>query len=72
MRTEKSVDPTKLKKWLIALGVAYLLFPRDLLPDYLGRGLGFAANQLPDLFFLPSRYNNQDVVDRLNHFGMEK
>ena len=46
MRAEKSVDPTKLKKWLIALGVAYLLFPRDLIPDYLGRGLGLIDDAL--------------------------
>lgn len=32
--------PGKLKKWLILIGILYLVFPRDLIPDYLGRGLG--------------------------------
>lgn len=34
------MSPRKLKKWLVALAVLYLLVPRDLIPDYLGRGLG--------------------------------
>lgn len=34
------VDPKRLKRWLIVAAVAYLLFPRDLVPDFLGRGLG--------------------------------
>jgi DnaJ like chaperone protein len=32
--------PRKLKKWLIIIAVLYLVFPRDLIPDFLGRGLG--------------------------------
>ena len=32
--------PRKLKKWLVIIGVLYLVFPRDLIPDFLGRGLG--------------------------------
>jgi DnaJ-domain-containing protein 1 len=40
MRALANIDPAKFKKWLIALGVAYLLFPRDLIPDWMGRGLG--------------------------------
>jgi uncharacterized membrane protein YkvA (DUF1232 family) len=35
------MDPRALKKWLIVTAVLYLLFPRDLIPDFLGRGLGF-------------------------------
>lgn len=35
------MTPRKLKPWLIAAGVAYLLLPRDLIPDFAGRGLGF-------------------------------
>jgi len=34
------MGPKNLKKWLIVLGVLYLVFPRDLIPDFLGRGLG--------------------------------
>ena len=34
------MDPRKLKKWLIIIAVLYLLFPRDLIPDFLGSGLG--------------------------------
>jgi DnaJ like chaperone protein len=33
-------DPRNLKKWLILIAVLYLVFPRDLIPDFLGRGLG--------------------------------
>ena len=33
-------DPRNLKKWLIIIGVLYLVFPRDLIPDFLGGGLG--------------------------------
>ena len=33
-------DPRNLKKWLIIIAVLYLVFPRDLIPDFLGRGLG--------------------------------
>jgi len=29
-----------LKTWLILIAVVYLIFPRDLIPDFLGRGLG--------------------------------
>ncbi len=41
-------DPqlARLKRWLIAAGVVYLLLPRDLLPDFLGRGLGLADDLL--------------------------
>ena len=34
------MGPKNLKKWLIIIAVLYLVFPRDLIPDYLGRGLG--------------------------------
>ncbi len=33
-------DPRNLKKWLIIIAVLYLVFPRDLIPDFLGSGLG--------------------------------
>ncbi len=35
-------DPqrARLKRWLIAVAIVYLLLPRDLFPDFLGRGLG--------------------------------
>ena len=35
-----------LKKWLIIIAVVYLLFPRDLIPDFIGRGLGFIEDLL--------------------------
>ena len=41
------MSPEKLKKCLIALAVVYFVFPRDLIPDFLGRGLGF----IDDLLF---------------------
>jgi DnaJ like chaperone protein len=34
------MNPRKLKKWLIVIAVLYLVFPRDLIPDFLGSGLG--------------------------------
>jgi DnaJ like chaperone protein len=46
MRGTTIVTPEKLKKWLIIIGLAYLVFPRDLLPDYLGRGFGFVDDLL--------------------------
>jgi hypothetical protein len=40
------VDPRKLKKWLILIAVLYLVFPRDLIPDFFGRGLGLLDDLL--------------------------
>ena len=37
-------DPARVKKWLIWAALAYLLFPRDLVPDFLGRGLGYVED----------------------------
>ena len=34
------MDPRNLKTWLILIAVLYLVFPRDLIPDFLGGGLG--------------------------------
>jgi DnaJ-domain-containing protein 1 len=34
------MGPKNLKKWLIIIAVLYLVFPRDLIPDFFGRGLG--------------------------------
>ena len=39
-RSDSMMEPRNLKKWLILIAVLYLVFPRDLIPDYLGRGLG--------------------------------
>ncbi len=33
-------DPRNLKKWLILIAILYLVFPRDLILDFLGSGLG--------------------------------
>lgn len=40
------MDPKKLKRWLILLAVLYLVFPRDLIPDFFGRGLGLLDDLL--------------------------
>ena len=40
------MTPAKLKKWLITIALVYLVFPRDLVPDYLGRGFGFVDDLL--------------------------
>ena len=40
------MEPRKLKKWLMVIGVVYLVFPRDLVPDFLGRGLGLLDDLL--------------------------
>jgi len=40
------MDPKILKKWLILIAVLYLVFPRDLIPDFLGRGLGLIDDLL--------------------------
>jgi uncharacterized membrane protein YkvA (DUF1232 family) len=40
------MEPRRLKKWLTVIAVVYLLFPRDLIPDFLGRGLGLLDDLL--------------------------
>ncbi len=40
------MDPKKLKKWLIIIAVLYLVFPRDLILDFLGSGLGLVDDLL--------------------------
>jgi hypothetical protein len=45
------VDPKTLKKWLIVVAVLYLLFPLDLVPDYLGPGLGLIDDALLIVLF---------------------
>jgi uncharacterized membrane protein YkvA (DUF1232 family) len=40
------MDPRILKKWLALIAVVYLVFPRDLTPDFLGRGLGLVDDLL--------------------------
>ncbi len=40
------MDPRNLKKWLTVVAVLYLVFPRDLIPDFLGRGFGFVDDLL--------------------------
>ena len=46
MGNGRRMDPRTLKRWLIAVGVAYLVFPRDLIPDFLGRGIGLLDDLL--------------------------
>jgi DnaJ-domain-containing protein 1 len=40
------MNPRNLKKWLIIIAVLYLVFPRDLIPDFLGSGLGLIDDLL--------------------------
>ena len=40
------MNPRSLKKWLILIAVLYLIFPRDLIPDFLGTGLGLIDDLL--------------------------
>ena len=40
------MEPKRLKNWLIAFALLYLLFPRDLIPDFFGRGLGLIDDLL--------------------------
>jgi hypothetical protein len=40
------MKPRNLKTWLIIIGVLYLILPRDLIPDFLGRGLGLIDDLL--------------------------
>ncbi len=39
-RSDPMMGPRNLKKWLIIIAALYLVFPRDLIPDFLGSGLG--------------------------------
>ena len=39
-RDDLMMDPRDLKKWLINDAVLYLVFPRELIFDFFGRGLG--------------------------------
>ena len=43
------MDPRNLKKWLALIAVVYLVFPRDLIPDFLGRGLGLVESFIGEL-----------------------
>ena len=40
------MQPKHLKNWLIIVALLYLLFPRDLIPDFFGRGLGLIDDLL--------------------------
>ena len=39
-RRGQAMDGKALRRWLILIGFLYLIFPRDLVPDFFGRGLG--------------------------------
>ena len=40
------MNPSKLKRWLIVIAVLYVVLPRDLIPDFFGRGLGLVDDAL--------------------------
>lgn len=52
------MNPRSLKKWLILLAVLYLVFPRDLIPDFLGGGLGL-IDDLSLIALLTYLYRNR-------------
>ena len=54
------IDPRNLKKWLIIIAVLYLVFPRDLIPDFFGRGLGLIDDLL--LIALPAAIPSPEVA----------
>ena len=39
-RPSPGMDPKNLRRWLILVASVYLVLPRDLVPDFFGRGLG--------------------------------
>jgi DnaJ-domain-containing protein 1 len=42
----QSVESKPLKRWLIIVALLYLLFPRDLIPDFFGFGVGLIDDLL--------------------------
>ncbi len=59
------LNPKTLKNWLIVVAVLYLLFPRDLIPDFLGRGLGLIDDAaLIALFTYLYRRYRREFVER--------
>ena len=61
----QSVEPKPLKYLLIIIALLYLLFPRDLIPDFFGRGLGL----IDDLLLIAAlsyfyRKRLRDLADR--------
>jgi DnaJ like chaperone protein len=45
-RDDPMMDPRDLKRWLIIIAVLYLVFPRDLILDFFGTGLGLVDDLL--------------------------
>ncbi len=66
MKPPQDPQRARLKRWLIAAAVVYLLLPRDLIPDFLGRGLGFVDDLalIAGLVWLYRR--------RLRHLGAQE
>jgi uncharacterized membrane protein YkvA (DUF1232 family) len=62
------MDPRNLTKWLIFIAVLYLVFPRDLIPDFLGRGLGL-IDDLSLIALLTYFYRNRlrEYTARASH-----
>jgi DnaJ-domain-containing protein 1 len=57
-------DPRNLRKWLIIIAVLYLVFPRDLILDFLGSGLGLIDDLLLIAlltYFYRSRLRDHDA-----------
>jgi len=69
------MDSRNLKTWLIIIAVLYLVFPRDLIPDYLPRGLGL-IDDLSLIALLTYLYRNRPRGDAARtaegRFGQDK
>jgi uncharacterized membrane protein YkvA (DUF1232 family) len=66
------MDPRKLKRWLILVAVLYLVFPRDLIPDFFGRGLGLIDDLLLVAFLIYFyRRRLRDHTDRASRESRE-
>ena len=58
------MSPGALRKWLILVAVLYLIFPRDLIPDFFGGGLGLIDDLglIALLIYLYRRHLSQYVA----------
>ena len=62
------MEPRNLKRWLILIAILYVVFPRDLIPDFLGSGVG-VIDDLLLIAFLTYFYHKRlrEHADRATH-----